>query len=204
MRLFENTLIERLSRVHPVIPALLWTPVITWLLWRSFAVHRLGGLLVVALGAAGLFMWTLAEYLIHRFLFHLEPVSRPGRRLQFMVHGIHHADPDDPGRLLMPPAPALVGTAILYTAFRSALGGAWVDPFFACFLVGYLAYDYIHLTVHHRKPRSRLGKYLRQRHMLHHFATPDARWGVSSPLWDRVFGTDGEPPHWPSRTPVAG
>jgi sterol desaturase/sphingolipid hydroxylase (fatty acid hydroxylase superfamily) len=190
VRLFENGALERLSHVHPLTPLALWTPVIAWLLWGSF--ERLETATVVALGTGGLVTWTLAEYALHRFVFHLAPASPARRRLQFVVHGIHHADPDDRTRWLMPPAPAIAAAAILFALFRLILGPAWVQPFFGCFLVGYLAYDYTHFAVHHSNPPTRVGRYLRRQHMLHHFATPDARWGVTSPLWDRVFRTTDE------------
>jgi len=191
-RLFNSHLLEGLSRVHPVIPLLLWTPLITWLLWRSFAVHRLDGAAVAALTVGGLSVWSFTEYATHRFIFHLRPTSAGWRRLQFIVHGVHHENPSDRTRLLMPPAPGAVVATISYALFRIILGPAWADPFFASFLAGYLVYDYTHLALHCGRQKTRLGRYLRRRHMLHHFVTPDARWGVTSPLWDWVFHTTGE------------
>jgi sterol desaturase/sphingolipid hydroxylase (fatty acid hydroxylase superfamily) len=187
VRLFESDLLERLSRVHPLTPLLLWTPIIAWLLWRSVTTHRVALDALIALGAAGLFVWTLTEYVVHRWVFHLHPRSAVARRLVFVVHGVHHAAPDDPERLLMPPAPAALTCGLLYAGFWALLGRPWVDPFFAFFLVGFLAYDYLHLAAHVGRPRTRIGRFLRRWHLLHHFATPDARWGVSSPLWDHVF-----------------
>jgi dihydroceramide fatty acyl 2-hydroxylase len=192
IRLFRNGVLEQLSHVHPAIPLLLWVPVVAWLLWRSVIVDRLETGALAVLGIAGLIVWSFAEYVLHRFVFHLAPGS-PGReRLQFVMHGIHHHAPDDSTRWLMPPAPAIAGAAALFALFRIVLGPARVLPFFACFLIGYLVYDYTHFAIHHAGLRTRLGRYLRRRHMLHHFATPDARWGVTSPLWDWVFRTTGD------------
>ena len=78
---------------------------------------------------------------------------------------------------------------VLYALFVGVLGRAWGEPFFASFLVGYLAYDYMHLAVHRCRPRTRVGAFLRRWHMRHHFVSPEAGWGVSSPLWDHVFRT---------------
>jgi sterol desaturase/sphingolipid hydroxylase (fatty acid hydroxylase superfamily) len=191
IRLFDSDLLERCSRVHPVIPALVWTPLVAWLLWRSFTVLGLPPGQVALLGAAGLLVWTLTEYLMHRFVFHLESTAPWRRRLQFVIHGVHHAAPDDPRRLLLPPAPAILAAALLYALFRGVLGPVWSEPFFALFVVGYLAYDYIHLSIHHGWLPTAIGRSLRRQHMLHHHATPHARWGVSSPLWDHVFRTTG-------------
>lgn len=200
-RLFDSELLEGLSHVHPLTPLLVWTPVIAWLLWRSFAVQGLGAGRVAVLGVAGLLVWTLTEYLVHRFVFHLEPTTPGRQRLQFTLHGVHHADPDDRRRLLIPPVPAIIASAVFYALFRAVLGGAWVEPFFACFLIGYLSYDYIHLAVHRGTLPGQLGRYLRRQHMLHHHATPEARWGVSSPLWDHVFGTAGTGHRPPGHVP---
>jgi sterol desaturase/sphingolipid hydroxylase (fatty acid hydroxylase superfamily) len=189
VRLFRSDLLERLSRVHPMTPLLLWTPVIMWLSWRSVVVDRLQLGILAWLAAAGLLVWTLTEYLVHRFVFHLRPHSRVARRLVFIVHGVHHQAPDDPTRLLMPPVPTIIVCALFYALFRAVLGRPWVEPFFAFFLVGYLTYDYIHFAVHHGRPRTRVGRFWRRWHMLHHFVTPCARWGVSSPLWDHIFRT---------------
>jgi len=166
---------------------------VTWLVWRSIEVERLGMTAVAGLGAAGLVVWSFAEYVLHRFVFHLAPTTPGRRRLQFVLHGIHHEDPHDATRWLMPPAPALLGAAALFLLFRIVLGPVWVQPCFAGFLVGYLTYDYTHWAVHHAAVPTPLGRYLRRRHMLHHFAAPDACWGVTSPLWDWVFGTAGDP-----------
>ncbi len=125
-----------------------------------------------ALAAGGLLVWTFTEYAMHRFVFHLAPSSPGRRRLQFMVHGVHHEQPDDPMRLLMPPVPAAILAGVLYGLFRMALGPALIDPFFASFLAGYLAYDYTHLAIHRGRPRTRLGRYLRRHHMRPPFRDP--------------------------------
>jgi dihydroceramide fatty acyl 2-hydroxylase len=203
-RLFESDVLEGLSHVHPIVPALVWAPLVVYLLWRSFAIHQLTGGVVAALAAGGLIVWTFTEYAMHRFVFHLAPSSPGRRRLQFIAHGVHHEDPDDPTRLMMPPVPSAIAATVLYGFFRIVLGSTWVDPFFASFLVGYLAYDYTHFAIHHWRFRTALGRYLRRRHMLHHFVTPDARWGVTSPLWDWIFRTTGERPASQSPRPVAG
>lgn len=192
IRLFDHSILEGLSRTHPLGPALLWTPIIAWLAWRSIARHPMDPGVAGALAAGGLLAWSLVEYACHRFVFHLAPGTPARRRLQFLLHGIHHEHPDDPTRLLMPPVPTVAAAAIVYGALRLALSPAWVDPFFASFLAGYLAYDYTHLYLHRGRPRSRLGRYLRRHHLSHHFANPSARWGVTSPLWDWVFGSMGE------------
>ena len=69
------------------------------------------------------------------------------------------------------------------------LGSDYAPAFSAGFLAGYLAYDMIHYHVHHHRPRTRVGRSLRELHMRHHFQDDEAGFGVSAPYWDRVFGT---------------
>ncbi len=189
IRLFENDFLERLSHVHPLTPLLLWGPVVVWLLWRSFALHHLPLMPVLAIGAAGMFVWTLTEYLLHRFLFHYPARSKPGKWLVFLFHGNHHHDPKDKTRLVMPPAGAIPIMAALYMSFSLVLGKPWIEPFTAFFIVGYLIYDYIHYSTHHFPMRNPVAKYLKIYHLKHHFSGQKGRYGVSSPLWDRIFGT---------------
>jgi len=191
--------IDRISRVHPVTPLLLWTPLVVSLLYRSIDADQVSPSAMVLIAAAALLAWTFTEYMVHRFFFHLAPSTPARQRLQFAIHGIHHETPGDPERLLMPPFPAAVGVVVLYGLFRAVLGPALAEPFLAWFLLGYLTYDYTHFAVHRGRPRTRLGRYLRRRHMLHHFVSPEAGWGVTSPLWDWVMGTMVERGRQPRR-----
>lgn len=192
LRVFENPLLESLTHVHPATPIVLWGPVVLWLLWRSFAVHGLSVAAVGACGLLGLLTWSLSEYLLHRHLFHMRPTGPVRRRLQFMIHGLHHDDPGDPSRLVLPPVATGIGAVVFYTAFRLVVGPVWAEPLFAFFAVGYLLYDYIHWASHRFVPPTRLGRALQRNHMLHHYVSADAHWGVSSPLWDYVCGTTGD------------
>ena len=103
-RMFDNPLLERLSRVHPAVPPLLYLPVIGYCLCARSAVEDLGVAAVAGVFVLGLVGWSLAEYLLHRFVFHFEPDTRWGRRLHFIIHGVHHDFPHDPMRLVMPPS----------------------------------------------------------------------------------------------------
>ena len=189
IRLFDNDLLERLSHVHPITPLLFWGPVACWLLWRGVSGYDLGAGPIAALAVAGMVTWTFTEYLLHRFLFHFPARSRLGQWLVFLFHGNHHDDPKDKSRLVMPPAGAIPIMAVLYLLFSALLPAAWLDTFSAFFIVGYLIYDYIHYASHHFPMRNRVAKFLKHYHLKHHFSGQGGRYGVSSPLWDMVFGT---------------
>jgi dihydroceramide fatty acyl 2-hydroxylase len=186
-RLFENALLDKLSRVHWTVPLYVYAPVIAILAYLSFAkmslAAALGGMLF------GYIAWTLTEYFGHRYLFHWEISGKFGKRLHFLIHGVHHDHPSDPLRLVMP---VLLSGPILLIAFAVIallFGFPLTWPVLAGFTAGYLAYDMVHYHVHHREPTTRFGRMLRRVHMLHHFRDHDRGFGVSAPWWDYVFGT---------------
>lgn len=189
IRLFRNPVLESLSHVHPVVPLLTWLPVVAWLLYRSIFVHELGLPGLLASAGAGLLAWTLAEYVLHRFVFHYPAKSRLGQRLVYLFHGVHHDSPGDKTRLVMPPAGAIPIMVTLWLLFSLLLPYPWHEPFSAFFIAGYLVYDYIHFATHHFPMRHPALRYLKQYHMRHHFSGERGRYGVSSPLWDIVFRT---------------
>lgn len=189
IQVFQNPILEKFTHVHPITPLVLWLPVIAILIYRSVVVHDFGMAGLASMALIGLFVWTLTEYLLHRFAFHFEPTTPFQERVLFLIHGLHHDDPIDPTRLVMPPLPGIVMAAILFGVFRIILGQTYVEPFFAFFMVGYLCYDYTHFAVHHFTPRTRFGKLNKHHHMQHHYVNQGTRFGVSSPLWDVIFGT---------------
>jgi len=187
--MFENDLLERFSRIHPATPFVVWVPVAA--LVMGHAVLRRGTTAPVAVAAflGGMFAWTLAEYFLHKYVFHWENDTAWGKRVHFLLHGVHHEFPSDKDRLVMPLLTSAPLALIFYLLFVALLRGAVGEPFFAGFVVGYLFYDGSHYYVHHFVPTTRWGKLLRRHHMTHHFADHDGGFGVSSPLWDIVFRT---------------
>jgi sterol desaturase/sphingolipid hydroxylase (fatty acid hydroxylase superfamily) len=186
-RIFENPLLDKLSRVHHLVPLLIYGPIITGLL--VFAARQFALLPLVFAVLGGYAIWTLSEYLGHRYLFHTEFPGKLGARIHFLIHGVHHDYPSDPLRLVMPP---LLSGPLMLTAFfilRPIFGPDWIKPVMAGFLSGYLAYDMLHYHMHNRLPRAAFTRMLRSRHMLHHFRESDKYYGVSAPWWDHVFGT---------------
>ena len=187
-RMFESDLLDRLSRVHPIVPLVIFVPAIV-ALFVAGARGEPTTIEVVGLVLAGYVFWTLFEYWLHRLVFHFEPEEGIGARLHWIIHGVHHDHPNDPMRLVMPPS-ASIPLALLFAGlFWLVLGGQWFMPFLSGFLAGYLAYDMIHYHVHHHRPRTRVGRRLRELHMRHHFQDDERGFGISAPYWDWVFRT---------------
>jgi sterol desaturase/sphingolipid hydroxylase (fatty acid hydroxylase superfamily) len=178
--LFKSEFLNFFSRVHPSIPAIVFVPV-------AVAMEWLGASRGYSL--VGVLIWTLTEYWLHRLVFHWEPDNEIGRRMHFVIHGIHHDHPNDKLRLVMPPSVSIPLSALFFGGFLLIVGDPLAFPVFGGFMLGYLGYDYTHYYVHHFAPRSALGKRLREQHMRHHFQDHRYGYGVSSPLWDVAFGT---------------
>src|SRR5919106_757698 len=154
-RMFDNELLDRLSRVHPAVPVVIFLPAIAVLL--GFGVEStVAPLTLVGLFVAGYFFWTLSKYWIHRVIFHFEPEDGLGAKLHWMIHGVHHDHPNDPMRLVMPPSASIPLALAFYALFWAVLGADNATAFGAGFLAGYLAYDMIHYHLHHHTPRTRL------------------------------------------------
>jgi dihydroceramide fatty acyl 2-hydroxylase len=189
-RLFKNDFVEKyFSRIHPAFVLGLWLPICSYLVFEAHA-HGVGIASIAGLFLLGMLTWTLVEYLLHRFLFHFDPgPSELGQQTMFLLHGIHHDYPWDGDRLVMPPLVSLIVGAALWMPTKWLFGFPAHYAYFAGIALGYVWYDVGHYAWHHLKPRTAIGRYLRSYHLIHHFKSPNARYGVSTPLWDYVFGT---------------
>ena len=129
--------------------------------------------------AAGLLAWTMIEYLLHRLAFH-----------GFAPHSEHHATPTDPVFIVAPLWLSLSSTAVLLAAFSLA-ARSWTigASIVAGVITGYLAYEAIHLRIHSPAAGGAVLRALRKHHYYHHFASDQVCFGVTSPLWDWVFGS---------------
>lgn len=189
VRMFKSDFMESLSRVHPSVPLIIFVPVILYMLYLSIFEFKIGVLSIVGLVIFGLFIWTITEYLLHRFVFHWELKGEIGARIHFIFHGVHHDYPSDSRRLVMPPSVSIPLATLFYFLFRFLIGDVSVHPFFVGFLIGYLFYDISHYAIHHFNMHSKFWLAIKNHHIKHHYQDPDKGYGVSSPIWDYVFRT---------------
>ena len=190
VRMFKSDLLEALSKVHFLVPLIIFVPIIGFFIYEAFAVE-LGLAAFLGMFALGLFVWTLVEYVMHRFLFHYMPPDKPwAQRLHFIFHGVHHDYPSDAKRLVLPPSVSIPLAAIFYFLFNAILPANYISGFFPAFLLGYLFYDETHYAIHHFNFKGSIWKKIKQHHMLHHYQDPAKGYGVSSPLWDKIFRSD--------------
>ena len=190
VRVFTNGFVENVfGKAHWLTPALWFGPPMVYGLYKGLSDARIGAGRTLGLFALGWVFWTLLEYVLHRFLFHWEPKQEKDRIKAFMLHGYHHVYHQDKLRLVAPPVMSWVPGILVALLYFVVFGRTYFATVFAGTGAGYVAYDWIHYYTHHARPTSGLGKWLRRYHMIHHFKEHDACFGVSSPLWDIVFGT---------------
>lgn len=197
IRLFKSDFLEFFSHIHPLQIAILWGAANAFIMYRAITGHPGAGGKIVYIPLAfvvGIFFWTFSEYTLHRWLFHFTPKTPLQERISFLFHGIHHAQPMVKTRLVMP-FPLSIPLASLFLGLFFLVCSVllnkpqWVAPAFSGFISGYMFYDLGHYAFHHIKTNNSYIQYVRKHHMRHHGSESHLRFGVSSPLWDYVFGT---------------
>jgi sterol desaturase/sphingolipid hydroxylase (fatty acid hydroxylase superfamily) len=187
-QIFNNPGLERLTKSHPVIIWGIYLPVIIGFPYYAINIIRVEPVLVFLLLFSGMFFWSLFEYIAHRFIFHWISEQKNLKRFVYILHGNHHEYPRDKERLFMPPLPSLIISSILFgLMFLMMRDYAFV--FFPGFLFGYLLYASMHYAIHAWSPPFKWMKPLWRNHHLHHYKDEEKGFGVSTTLWDRIFGT---------------
>lgn len=183
-RMFKSDFFEFFSKVHPATPFVFWIPLATAILGYGLYNGITRWQVTVPMLVVGFFSWQFLEYFIHRDVFHLFPGPT--------AHGFHHKYPDDDTRLVMP-LTVSIGLATLIGGGLYLVGQhQFTLPYWAGLVYGYLWYDFMHWSTHHRKPLTAWGKKLRDHHMAHHFADPHKNFGLSHMWMDRLLGTDNK------------
>jgi sterol desaturase/sphingolipid hydroxylase (fatty acid hydroxylase superfamily) len=190
VRMFDNHFLEALSKIHFTVPLYIYIPVILAFLYRGIYILNIDFMNLISLIVLGIIVWSLTEYVLHRFVFHYVPDSEFGQRIHFIFHGVHHDYPSDSRRLVMPPSVSLPLAVLFYLLFYLIVGKIFVAPFMAGFLTGYLFYDMTHYAVHHFNMHNKFWLAIKNHHMKHHYQDPAKGFGVSSPVWDKIIGTD--------------
>jgi len=192
-QIFKNQYLEYLTKTHPLVIWGMYVPVMGFMLYHSAEVIGKGLSYTVAIFIAGMFTWSLFEYVIHRFVFHYMAESQRALRIVYVIHGNHHEYPRDKERLFMPAVPSLIISSTLFMIMYG-IGylfgaGAYTFAFFPGFLFGYLVYGSMHYAIHAWNPPFKWMKALWRNHHLHHYKNVELGFGVSSTLWDHIFGT---------------
>jgi len=187
-QLFKNPVLEKLSRTHISIPLSIFLSFSSFLLYWSIMHTSLTPIQTSLMFLLGVLSFTWVEYNIHRYVFHMATYSKLKSKIQYVIHGVHHEFPKDKDRLAMPPLVSVTIATILLLLFRLLLGDL-VFSFLPGFIVGYAGYLSVHYIVHVYQPPKNFFKALWINHGMHHYKNGDLIFGVSSPLWDYIYGT---------------
>ena len=187
-QLFSNSYLEMLTKTHPLVIWGLYLPVAVFMLYYSSAKLGFAAWKMFLVFLAGVIFWTLVEYVLHRFVFHFVAESERAKKIIYIMHGNHHHFPRDKERLFMPPVPSVIIACTLF-CLQYAILGKSVFMFFPGFIIGYLMYGSMHYAIHAWNPPFKWLKPLWRNHHLHHYKDEGKGYGVSTTLWDHVFGT---------------
>jgi sterol desaturase/sphingolipid hydroxylase (fatty acid hydroxylase superfamily) len=187
-QLFDNPILERLSRTHISVPLTVFFVYSASLLYWSITHTSLSAAITVGMFGLGFIVFTWVEYMIHRYIFHINTGTKSKEKFQYTVHGVHHEFPKDKARLAMPPLLSITISTGLLLLLRMLMGDL-VFSFLPGFLVGYAFYLSVHYMVHVYQPPKNFLKTLWINHSVHHYKHGEYVFGVSSPLWDYVYGT---------------
>jgi len=187
-RLFQNDFLEMLTKTHPLVIWGMYLPVICYMLYYSHASLQFTILHVALTFISGMLFWTFFEYLAHRFIFHWISESPRIQKFAYTLHGNHHHYPRDRQRLFMPPIPSIIISSALF-GLMYLISGSYAFMFFPGFILGYLMYGSMHYAIHAWNPPFKWMKPLWRNHHLHHYKDEQHGFGVSTTIWDRVFGT---------------
>jgi sterol desaturase/sphingolipid hydroxylase (fatty acid hydroxylase superfamily) len=187
-QLFKNDYLEMLTKTHPLVIWGMYLPVIAYMLYRSNVVLGFNVLYIISIFFAGMLFWSFFEYIMHRFVFHWVAESDRARKIVYVLHGNHHEYPRDKERLFMPPVPSIILASVIFSLQYLVLR-EYSFMFFPGFLLGYLMYGSMHYAIHAWNPPFKWMKPLWRNHHLHHYKNDHQGFGVSSTIWDRVFGT---------------
>jgi sterol desaturase/sphingolipid hydroxylase (fatty acid hydroxylase superfamily) len=192
-RLFKSRFLESLTKTNPLLIWSIYLPICFSMMYYSNYILRQVKIYSLLWFAAGMLLWTLFEYIIHRFAFHHTSENKKIRQIIYLFHGNHHDYPRDKERLLMPVIPSLVIAFQIFLlmyliAFLTGLP-EFIFSFFPGFISGYLIYGTMHYAIHAWYPPFKWMKPLWRNHQLHHYKNEKRGFGVSTTLWDRVFGT---------------
>jgi sterol desaturase/sphingolipid hydroxylase (fatty acid hydroxylase superfamily) len=187
-QIFRNQYLEYFTKTHPLVIWAMYLPVIILLPYYSGNTLGFSALATASLFLGGVFFWTFFEYIMHRFIFHWASDNPRIQRVSYVLHGNHHEFPRDKQRLFMPPVPSLIIASLIFLLMYAAIR-EYVFSFFPGFILGYLIYGSMHYAIHAWNPPYKWMKPIWRNHHLHHYKSEEKGFGVSSHIWDKVFGT---------------
>ncbi|PWJ44362.1 sterol desaturase family protein [Sediminitomix flava] len=187
-QLFDNKLLEYLTHTHAYVPISIFLVGSIGMIFYGVYENLISPISCLAAFISGWLLFTWVEYAAHRFVYHMPETTQFRKDLTYKFHGVHHDFPKDKSRLAMPPIVSTVLASLLFVMFTFLMGN-WTYGFLPGFLTGYATYLLIHYIVHSYRPPKNFLRVLWVHHGIHHYKDPERAFGVSSTLWDHIYGT---------------
>ncbi|XP_033929591.1 fatty acid 2-hydroxylase-like [Melopsittacus undulatus] len=209
IHLFYLDFLESLSKTAWYVVFMVWAPMVLYLNWVSFTSLAQGNTSLFSsftteysvpihkyyfpfIFLLGMFLWSLLEHLIHRFVFHMKPPASDANyyliTLHFLLPGQHHKSPFNSSHLVFPPVPALLVIGFFYGILQLLLPEELGLSVFAGGLCGYIIYDMMHYYLHYGSPKKGIYLYgLKAYHVKHHFEHQKSGFGITTHFWDHPF-----------------
>jgi len=197
-KMFGTPWIEMFAATPWWLVPLIWIPQLAAEVWYSVTQLGTSPQLAMQLWFLGLMLWPCLEYALHRFLFHLTDryvlLNKYTIMFHYIMHGVHHHMPMDPGRLVFPPVLTTIVKVAVYMAVLPVVQNV---PLTMCIVsgitMGYVCYDVCHYAVHHfTLPTTGIFGHVRRMktyHLNHHYKNYSVGYGITCKVLDRLFGT---------------
>lgn len=187
---FERHMFGSSSRIRdPKVPFYIFMPMALALLGYCWSRTEISWMQMLAGLLGAVIFWTIYEYVVHRYFFHMNPRSPFWKKLLYTIHIGHHDYPNDRRLMLIEPGVSIPGFLAFYGLFYLLLGDPLVHSLMFGLVSCYLIYDWLHYAAHNYNFQNRLFQYYKRHHMQHHYLNEEKNYGFVTTVWDKIMGT---------------
>lgn len=187
--IYSQRLLDRLTKMHFIIPFIVYIPVIIFFAVRAIVVKEISALHFLWLLPLITVFWSWLEYVLHKHFLHRRPDGTATVEIVNRIHEAHHDYPNDSFRLVVPLWVSVPGALVFYGLCRLIFGSWLVDAAFATLVFYYLVYEFAHISAHKINSKNSILQKIKKHHLKHHFQDDQKGFGFTSTLWDIWFGT---------------
>lgn len=187
--IYSQAIMEKLTRMHYIVPFFVYIPVIIYFVYRSIAIDRIPAWHYLWLLPLVTVFWSWLEYVLHKHVLHRKENGASTIELANKIHEAHHAYPNDSYRLAVHLWASLPGGIVFY-GICYLIFGTLADAAFAALVTYYLIYEFAHISAHKINSKNPLLIKIKKHHLKHHFQDDKKGFGFTSGIWDAIFKTD--------------
>jgi len=194
IKVFNNKLLEKITTTDHRLPFVIFTPIILYFLYESILFVMDGSISqpywIILLFLCAVLIWTMVEYICHRYIFHYNAKTKVVKKLLYIIHWAHHDYPNDAKRVVLLPIISIPGATLFYLLAYLILGRFYAAPFTFSLFSCYLLYDWFHYASHHLNIDNDYYNLIKKYHLHHHYKNPNKGFGFITTLWDHIMRTN--------------